>query len=66
MYMYVYMLCVCVCCDRYMDTMMGVKQSLDPSLEAELGLIRDSAPRYSLWHKFKLILSTIHKSMVYM
>ena len=42
---------------------MGVKKALDPKLEAELGLIKDSAPQYSMWHKLKLILSTIHKSM---
>ena len=54
---------VCMSCVRYMDTMMGVKKALDPKLEAELGLIKDSAPQYSMWHKLKLIISTIHKSM---
>ncbi len=47
-----------------MDTMMGVKKSLDPAVEAELGLIKSSAPRYSLWHKLKLICSIIHKSEI--
>ena len=43
--------------------MMGVKQSLDPGLEAELGSIQKSAPKYSLWTKMKLVFSLMHKSM---
>ena len=41
---------------------MGVKKSLDPDLEEELGSINRTAPRYSLWSKLKLILSLMHKS----
>ena len=44
---------------------MGVKKSLDPSLEAELGLIKNSAPRYSFWYKLKIILSSVHKSKLF-
>ena len=29
-------------------------QTLDPDLEAELGRIRDTAPRYRIWTKFKV------------
>ena len=29
-------------------------QSLDPDLEAELGKIQDTAPRYNLWTKMKV------------
>lgn len=44
-----------------METMMGVKQSLEPELEAELGLIQSTAPHYSLWIKIKLIASIIDR-----
>ena len=44
---------------------MGVKKSLDPALEEELGSINRTAPRYSLWSKLKLILSLMHKSKKY-
>ena len=30
-------------------------QTLDPKLEKQLGKIRDSAPKYSLWTKIKVI-----------
>ena len=33
---------------------MHCVQSLDPDLEAELGRIKDTAPRYGLWTKFKV------------
>lgn len=46
-----------------METMMGVKQSLEPALEAELGLIQSTAPRYSLWIKIKLIADIINRGM---
>ena len=36
--------CVCVC----------VCQSLDPELEAELGRIGDTAPKYGVWTKIKV------------
>ena len=29
-------------------------QSLDPDLEAELGRIKDTAPRYGMWTKCKV------------
>ena len=29
-------------------------QSLDPELEAELGRIRDTAPKYGVWTKIKV------------
>lgn len=41
---------------------MGVKQSLEPALEAQLGLIQSTAPRYSLWIKIKLIANIINRS----
>lgn len=30
-------------------------QSLDPELEAQLGKIKDSAPKYSIWTKVKVV-----------
>ena len=46
-----------------METMMGVKQTLDPELEKEIGSIQDSAPRYSVWTKLKLLVSLITRSI---
>ena len=44
-------------------TVAGIKkfnllllQSLDPELEAQLGKIKDSAPKYSIWTKVKVLL----------
>ena len=31
-------------------------QSLDPELEAELGRIRDTAPKYGVWTKIKVFI----------
>ena len=38
-------MCLCVC------------QSLEPELEAELGRIRDTAPKYGVWTKMKVTRS---------
>ncbi|XP_064399663.1 rifampicin phosphotransferase-like isoform X2 [Halichondria panicea] len=46
---------------KYMETMMGVKQNLGPEMDAILGKIRDTAPKYSLWDKSKVFLSMLHK-----
>lgn len=48
-----------------METMMGVKQSMDVSLGNEIKLIQDSAPRYSLWTKLKLLGAIINRSKNY-
>ena len=48
---------------KFMDTMMGVKQSLGPEIEAQFGSIRDSAPKYSVWTKIKLGMAIIHRGM---
>ncbi|CAI8037287.1 Prodigiosin synthesizing transferase PigC [Geodia barretti] len=45
---------------KYMETMMGVKQSLDPELEAELGRIRDTAPKYGVWTKIKVLYGVVY------
>ena len=46
---------------KYMETMMGVKQSLEPELEAELGLIRETAPKYGCFAKLKVLGGMVHK-----
>jgi pyruvate,water dikinase len=46
---------------KYMETMMGVKQSLDPKIDAEIGYIQSSAPRYSIWVKIKLLLAIMER-----
>ena len=49
---------------KFMETMMGVKQTLEPELEAELGLIRDTAPKYSCITKLKVIHRMLYSSML--
>ncbi|XP_065909543.1 rifampicin phosphotransferase-like isoform X2 [Dysidea avara] len=46
---------------KFMETMMGVKQTLHPDIEAQLGAIKDTAPRYSLWAKMTVVLNTLYK-----
>lgn len=46
---------------KYMETMMGVKQSVDPELDRVLGVINSSAPKYSLWTKLSLMLALIKR-----
>ena len=36
-------------------------QSLDPDLEAELGRIKDTAPKYGIWTKIKVHVHTCLK-----
>ncbi|XP_065843613.1 rifampicin phosphotransferase-like [Oscarella lobularis] len=45
---------------KFMDTMMGVKQSLEGDLEQELGRIRDTAPKYGIWAKMKVWAGVAH------
>lgn len=46
---------------KYMETMMGVKQTLEPELEAELGLIQQTAPKYGCFTKLKVLGGMVHK-----
>ena len=46
---------------KYMETMMGVKQTLEPELEAELGLIQETAPKYGCFTKVKVLGGMVHK-----
>jgi hypothetical protein len=48
-----------------MDTMMGVKQALDPDLEQTLGSIAETAPKYSVWTKLKVVAGLMHKGLVF-
>ena len=41
---------------------MGVKQAIDPELDKELGVIKSTAPQYSLWTKIKLMGALINRS----
>ena len=62
--MYVYVmnmhLCVYVCMCLVRNASTCIFQTLDdPELEAQLGKIRDSAPKHSLWTKVKVIQMVI-------
>eukprot|EP00118_Oscarella_pearsei_P005272 m.24046 g.24046 ORF g.24046 m.24046 type:complete len:980 (+) comp28565_c0_seq3:186-3125(+) len=46
---------------KLMETMMGVKQSLDAELEQELGQIGATAPRYGMWTKVKVMAGIAYK-----
>ena len=39
----------------------SLPQSLDPELEAQLGRIRDTAPKYGLWTKMVVVVGMLHK-----
>eukprot|EP01137_Pigoraptor_chileana_P023651 Opistho-2@90297 len=45
---------------KFMETMLGVKQELDPSLERQLGTIAESAPKYSIARKIRVIWSVLY------
>jgi pyruvate,water dikinase len=45
---------------KFMETMMGVKQTLEPELEAELGRIQDSVPKYGYLTKMKVVYKMLH------
>ncbi len=45
--------------NKMMDTMMGVKQGLDPALDKKLGSLRASAPSYGFCARFRLVRKII-------